>query len=621
VYVFTVSGTLPIITAILGIGIALQIVSSRLRVPSVLFLIIVGVLMGPEGFGFVTADTFGDGLATVVGLSVAIIVFEGGFHLERERFEDAPKTIFLVTTVGALLMFVGTALAVQAFIIDNWGVSFLIGALLIATGPTVITPILQVVNVREHVASTLEAEGILNDVTAAVLAIVVFETLVVASEPAAVPGGFLTRVVAGVGVGLVVAAVVYAVLVKMNLPGADGKRTVRLVTLGGAFVSYGLAESVSPETGVAAAAAAGIALGNLDLPHREEVSSFGRDLTLIALAFVFISLAALIDFGTVVGLGLGGIGVVIVVTLVIRPIVMFLSTREAAFTRNERLFLSFVGPRGIIPASVATLFAIQLQEAGEFALADALVGTVFLVIFATVVLQAGLARQIAEFLDVQPMKTIIVGGGRVGRTLATRLENRGENVVLIDRDPEVVESLQANGRQAVVGDGTDADFLRKHGAEDAKIVVAATAVDDTNLLVSQLARSKFGVETVIARVNDPDNVDAFDALDVRAIDVSSAMAWSIDNEIERPTLSHWMNQLGDGHDAQEVTITSETFAGKTIQQLGRKLPGGVLIAVVGRDEETFVPHGDTVLEPGDRVTLLGDSDDVEKAIKRVHPHD
>ena len=617
----TVSGTLPIITAILGIGIALQIVSSRLRVPSVLFLIIVGVLMGPEGFGFVTADTFGEGLATVVGLSVAIIVFEGGFHLERDRFADAPKTIFLVTTVGALLMFVGTALAVQAFIIDDWGVAFLIGALLIATGPTVITPILQVVNVREHVASTLEAEGILNDVTAAVLAIVVFETLVVANEPAALPGGFLTRVVAGIGVGLVVAGVVYAVLIKMNLPGGDGERTVRLVTLGGAFVSYGLAESVSPETGVAAAAAAGIALGNLDLPHREEVSSFGRDLTLIALAFVFISLAALIDFDTVVGLGLGGIGVVVIVTLVIRPLVMFISTREAAFTRNERLFLSLVGPRGIIPASVATLFAIQLQDAGEFALADALVGTVFLVIFATVVLQAGLARQIAEFLDVQPMKTIIVGGGRVGRTLATRLENRGENVVLIDRDPDVVESLQTNGHQAVVGDGTDADFLRKHGAENAKIVVAATAVDDTNLLASQLARSKFGVESVIARVNDPDNVDAFDALDVRAIDVSSARAWSIDNEIERPTLSHWMNQLGDGHDAQEVTITSETFAGKTIQQLGQKLPGGVLIAVVGREEETFVPHGDTVLEPGDRVTLLGDSDDVDEAIKRVHPHD
>nr|WP_204365329.1 cation:proton antiporter [Halorubrum aidingense] len=610
------------ITAILGIGIALQVISSRLRVPSVLFLIVVGVLMGPEGFGFVTAETFGDGLTTVVGLSVAIIVFDGAFDLRRARLADAPRTIAGVVTLGALIMFGGTALAVRLFVADGWGIALLIGALLIATGPTVITPILEVVNVREHVASTLEAEGIFNDVTAAILAIVVFETMVLADNAAGIPGGFLTRLVAGAGVGMVVAFVVYLTLTKLDAPGADAKRMVRLVTLGGAFIAYGLAESIAPETGVAAAAAAGIVLGNVDdLPHREEVSNFGRDLTLIALAFIFISLAALIDFGTVLGLGLGGIGVVVVVTLVIRPLVMFAFARESAFTRNERLFLSSVGPRGIIPASVATLFAIQLQDAGQFDAAQTLSGTVFLVIFITVVLQAGLARQIADVLDVQPMKTIIVGGGRVGRTLAKRLENRGENVVIIDRDPAAVEELQKEELQAVEGDGTNADALAEHGAESAKLLIAATPDDDANLLVSQLARSKFDIETVIARVNDPDNVDAFETLDVRAIDVSSAMAWSLDNEIERPTLSHWMNQLGDGHDAQEVTITAETFAGKTVKQLAAEIPNSVLIAVVGREDETFVPHGDTVLEAGDRVTFLGDIGDVETAIKRAHPHD
>ncbi len=615
------SGTLPVITAILAIGIALQVVASRVRVPSVLFLILVGVLIGPEGFGFVTAETFGDGLATVVGLSVAIIVFEGGFHLRRERLNEAPTTIGRMATVGALLMFVGTATAVRLFLTDDWGIALLIGALLIATGPTVITPILQVIDVREHVASTLEAEGILNDVTAAVLAIVVFETVVVANDPTALPVGFLTRLVAGIGVGMVVASAVYVTLVKLDAPGADAKRTVRLVTLGGAFVAYGLAEAVAPETGVAAAAAAGVLLGNVDLPHREEVEGFGRDLTLVALSFVFISLAALIEFDALLGLGVGGVAVVVAVTLVIRPLVVFVSARDDAFTRNEQVFVSLVGPRGIIPASVATLFAIQLEAAGEFAAAQTLAGTVFLVIFATVVLQAGLARQIAEFLDVQPMKTIIVGGGRVGRALATRLENRGENVILVDRDPSVVETLQRDGFRAEVGDGTSTDALEAAGSTNAKIVVAATSTDDTNLLISQLARNKFDVETVIARVNDPENVAAFDALDVRAIDVSSAMAWSIDNEIERPTLAHWMTEFGEGHDAQEVTITADTFAGKTIRELGAEIPDGTIIAVVGRDDETFVPHGDTVLEAGDRITFLGTDAAVERAIKRFHPHD
>ena len=615
------SGTLPVITAILAIGIALQVVASRVRVPSVLFLILVGVLIGPEGFGFVTAETFGDGLATVVGLSVAIIVFEGGFHLRRDRLNEAPTTIKRMITIGALVMFIGTALAVRLFLTDDWGIAFLIGALLIATGPTVITPILQVIDVRGHVASTLEAEGILNDVTAAVLAIVVFETVVIANDPTAVPVGFLTRLVAGVGVGMVVASAVYVVLIELDAPGADAKRTVRLVTLGGAFVAYGLAESVAPETGVAAAAAAGVLLGNVDLPHRAEVEGFGRDLTLVALSFVFISLAALIEFDTLLGLGVGGVAVVVAVTLVIRPVVVFLSARDDAFTRNERLFVSLVGPRGIIPASVATLFAIQLEAAGEFAAAQTLAGTVFLVIFATVVLQAGLARQIAEFLDIQPMRSIIIGGGRVGRALATRLENRGENVIIIDRDPAVVEELQRDGFRAELGDGTDTEDLAAAGAGNAKLLVAATSTDDGNLLCAQLARNKFDIGSVIARVNDPDNVAAFDALDVRAIDVSSAMAWTIDNEIERPTLAHWMTELGEGHDAQEVTITADTFAGRTLRQLGAEIPDGAIVAVIGRDGETFVPHGDTVLEADDRITFLGTEDAVERAVKRVHPHD
>jgi len=616
-----VSGTLPVITAILAIGIALQVVASRVRVPSVLFLILVGVLIGPEGLGFVTAETFGDGLSTVVGLSVAIIVFEGGFHLRRDRLNEAPTTIKRMITIGALVMFIGTALAVRLFLTDDWGIAFLIGALLIATGPTVITPILQVITVRGHVASTLEAEGILNDVTAAVLAIVVFETIVIANDPTAVPVGFLTRLVAGVGVGMVVASAVYVVLIELDAPGADAKRTVRLVTLGGAFVAYGLAESVAPETGVAAAAAAGVLLGNVDLPHRAEVEEFGRDLTLVALSFVFISLAALIEFDTLLGLGVGGVAVVVAVTLVIRPVVVFLSARDDAFTRNERLFVSLVGPRGIIPASVATLFAIQLEAAGEFAAAQTLAGTVFLVIFATVVLQAGLARQIAEFLDIQPMRSIIIGGGRVGRALATRLENRGENVIIIDRDPAVVEELQRDGFRAELGDGTDTEDLAAAGAGNAKLLVAATSTDDGNLLCAQLARNKFDIGSVIARVNDPDNVAAFDALDVRAIDVSSAMAWTIDNEIERPTLAHWMTELGEGHDAQEVTITADTFAGRTLRQLGAEIPDGAIVAVIGRDGETFVPHGDTVLEADDRITFLGTEDAVERAVKRVHPHD
>ncbi|MFC4438720.1 MULTISPECIES: cation:proton antiporter domain-containing protein [Natrialbaceae] len=612
---------LPVVVGILALGVGAQVIAKHLQVPSVLFLIVIGVVVGPEGLGFVTIDTFGEGLSTVVGVSVAIIIFDGAFHLRREKLEQTPQTVLKMATIGAALAFVGTAVAVRFFLGTTWDVAFLIGALLIATGPTVITPLLEVLTIRTHVEAALEAEGIINDVTAAVLAIVIFEVLVVGDAPELIPPAFLQRLASGIGIGIVVAAVVWTLLVHARPPAGNAPQMARLVTLVGALVAFGLAESVFSETGVAAAATAGFVLGNVDLPHRGEILEFNRDLTLIVLSFVFISLAALIDFDSLIGLGTGGIAVVVAVTLFVRPILVALSATDRQFSRDERLFLSFVGPRGIIPASVATLFAIELEAAGQFEAAQTLAGTVFLVIFITVVLQAGFARQIADYFEVIPMRTIIIGGGRIGRALATRLEKRGENVVLVDEEPAIVDDLRQDGFVAHEGDGTDDETLRAAGIEDARITVATTADDDTNLLVCQLARTKYEVETVLARVNTPDNVDAFETLGVRAIDVSSATAWSIDNQIERPALAKWMTELGEGHDAQEITITAADLDGSTIADLDAEIPDGCIVAVIARDGETSVPGADTVLEEGDKVTFLGREEAVRAAVRRFHPHD
>nr|WP_312908100.1 cation:proton antiporter [Natronosalvus caseinilyticus] len=612
---------LPVIVGILVLGLAAQLLANRLRIPSVLFLILLGLLVGPEGLGFVSIDTFGAGLSTVVGLSVAIIIFDGAFHLRREKLEMAPRAIIRLTTLGAAVALGGTALAVRYFLHTDWGIAFLISALLVATGPTVVTPILEVITVREHVEAALEAEGIVNDVTAALLAIVIFETVVVGDERSHVPVYFLQRYAVGIGVGIVVAIVVYALLTRVRQPAGDAPQTARLVVLTGALAAYGLADSIFPETGVAAAGTAGFVLGNLDLPHREEIEGFNRDLTLLVLSFVFISLAALIDVEALLGLGFGGIAVVVAVTLIVRPLIVAAATTHWRFSAGERYFLSLVGPRGIIPASIATLFAIELETAGNDVAAQTLAGTVFLVIFITVVLQAGLARQLAEYFDIEPMRTIIVGGGRVGRTLATRLENRGENVILVDSDSATVERLRQEGFSAHHGDGTSTETLQEVGIDNAKLVVATTADDDTNLLVSQLASTRFDVDRVLARVNTPENVEAFETLDVDAIDVSSATAWTIDNEIERPALAHWMNELGEGHDAQEIVVTAAELDGTTIRDLDSEIPDGCIVAVIASNGETHVPEADTVLEEGDRVTFIGREDAVRTAVKRFHPRD
>ncbi|WP_254522110.1 cation:proton antiporter [Natrinema caseinilyticum] len=616
------SGNLLIlVAAIVGLGVVSQLLSARFRVPSVLFLIVSGILIGPEGLGVLSVDSFGEqsGLPTIVGLSVAIIVFEGAYHLRIEKLREAPRAVIRLTTIGAAIALVGTAATVRFFLGASWEMALMIGALLVATGPTVITPILKVVPVRDRVAATLETEGIVNDVTAAILAVVLFEAMAVRATPNDYLQLFAERLGTGLLVGVVVAVVVWGILQYVDISPDDAPRNARLLTLAGAIVAFGTADYIFPEAGVAAAATAGLILGNAGLPYEDEIEAFKGDVTLLVLSFVFITLAALLDFDQLFALGLGGVAVVVIVMLVLRPLLVFLSTRGGRFTLRETLFMSFVGPRGIIPASVATLFAIRLQAPDpptNPAGADLLVGTVFLVILVTVVLEGGFARQIAEKLDVIPMRVLIIGGGRVGRSLSERLEARGENVVLIEEDRAVLEQLRNDGFTAREGDGTDVEVLRTAGAENARIVVAATGDDDVNLLVAQLAQSNFDVQTVIARANNPSNAAAFEDLGVETISAAESTAWAIDNVIERPALSNWMSELGRSGDVQEIEVTDEDLVGKQISDVDGELPNGVLIALVSRDGISEVPSPDVELQRGDHITLIGRTESVRKAIQR-----
>ncbi|WP_232686646.1 cation:proton antiporter [Halobacterium zhouii] len=618
------ASTIPLVAIIVALGVAAQVLADRLQVPSVLFLILAGIVVGPEVLGIVTLEAFGGpgALSGIVGLSVAIIVFEGAFHLKLSKLREAPGPTLRLVTVAAAISLLGTAVAVHFFLGADWDIAFLVGSLLVATGPTVITPILNVVPVRDRVEAGLETEGVVNDVTAAILAIVVFEVVINPDlTRAEIVQQFAARLGIGVFFGLVVAAVVWYLLREVNLSRGSAPQNARLIVLAGALVAYGAADALRGEAGIAAVATAGVVLGNANLPYEEDIEAFKGDITLIVLSFVFIALAALLTFGDLLALGLGGLAVVAVVVFVLRPLGVFLSTRGGRYTRSEQLFMSVVGPRGIIPASVATLFAIQLQALGMGDAASLLVGVVFLTILLTVVFEGGLARHIAEYLNVIPMRVIIVGGGTVGRALAERLADRGENVVIVERDEQMVERARNEGYTVHKGDGTDTEELRSAGADNARIIVAATGDDDANLLVAQLADSKFDVETIIARANNPDNVDAFEDLGVRTVSSSLATAWGIDNIIERPALANWMTEIGRAGDVQEVEVTADALVGKTIDELDEEIPNGCIIALVGRDGDNQVPSGDFTLQRGDHLTFLGRKDAVREALEWCHPHD
>jgi NhaP-type Na+/H+ or K+/H+ antiporter len=471
--------------------------------------------------------------------------------------------------------------------------------------------------VRERVAAALEVEGIVNDVTAAILAVATFELVMAPSGGIGVVlEAFASRLGLGIVLGASVGIGIYVLLQHTELSREDAPRDARLIVLVGALMAYGGAESILSEAGIAAAAVAGVVLGNLHPPYEGVITQFKGDVTLLVLSFVFITLAALLSFGDLLGLGIGGLAVVAIVVLVLRPVGVFLSTVGERFSRPERIFIGAIGPRGIVPASVATLFAIELQPTDATG-ASILVGTVFLVIFVTVVFQGGLARHIAQALTVIPTRVIVAGAGRVGRGLGARLLDRGEEVTLIDVDESVVEDARADGFRVIAGDATVAAVLNRAGIDNASVVAAAAGADDVNLLVAQLASTRHDVETVIARVNQPENREAFEELGVRTISTGEAVAASMDNAIERPTITHWMTDMDRTGDVQEVELRTPEFDGATVGDLVDALPGEYVVPVVGREGETIVPGGRFELRLGDSITIIGeDREAVHRAMER-----
>lgn len=211
----------------------------------------------------------------------------------------------------------------------------------------------------------------------------------------------------------------------------------------------------------------------------------------------------------------------------------------------------------------------------------------------------------------------IIGGGTVGRRITDRLEHRGDSVVIVESDDDRAAELDTAGYRVVHGDGTDLAVMEDAEFASADIVVAATADDDQNLLATQLVRSKFDTETVIGRVNQPRNEAPFEDLGVTTVSHSDAIAGVIDMHVESPSLTEWMESIGQGGDVQEVAVRNEAYAGLTIDEVDAALPDQVLLAMVGGEADAHLPERDEVLEIGDHVTLIGDRAAVRNAMDRL----
>lgn len=497
------------LATILVLGIFAQWFAWKVKLPAILPLIILGLAIGPlstfftsDGTKLVDGDDIfsGELLFSFVALSVGVILFEGSLSLKLSEIKKLATTVRNLLTLGVVITLIGATYAAHYLLGLDFKIAFLFGALVIVTGPTVILPILRNVKPNQNINTILKWEGILIDPLGALIAVLVFE-FVRSSNPGTeytfvALKGFIATISIGAVLGAVAAFILYYVLRKNRI--ASYLRNV--VALAMIILTFAVAELLMHESGLLAATVMGLILTNLKFDELKNMLSFKEEISIILVSVLFIILSSRIDMDQINKLGTESILLFGVVTLVIRPLSVFLCSFKSGLTFKEKIFISWIGPRGIVAAAVTSLFSLELLNNSENLtpkeLADSsmLLPLVFLIIVGTVIIQGSTAKVMAKWLGVErkePQGVLFVGANEASRTIAYYFKEKLKIPVLM-ADTSRVSTSEAKAMQLPVFEG---DILRDNVMEELDLSYIGKLFTLTpNSEINNLACAKFASE-------------------------------------------------------------------------------------------------------------------------------
>ena len=383
------------ITVFAGAG--ARLLSALSGLPGVVLLLLSGLLIGRSGLGLVEPLDLGQGLETTVGLLVSLVLFDGGLNL-RLPGDTIKATVLRISLIRLLLSLGAGVLAAHWLAGLGWSVAAVYSAIVLGTGPTVVTPIVQQIRLASPLGDVLEAEGLVLEPVGAVLALLLLELLLGDLHGwRELAIGLMSRLGGGVLIGLAVGCLLSEVLRRLPSEHSVGLRLQ--LTLGVLFLMFSITEWLLPESGLPASVAAGVVVGRRPSTQAVQLDELIRELARLAITMLFPLLAADVSWAELSPLGWGGISCVLVLMLVVRPAAVSVATVGLPLNWRQRLFLGWLAPRGIVTAAVASLFAIRLEQAGVLG-AGRLQGLVFLTILMTVGLQGLTAQPLARVLGL-----------------------------------------------------------------------------------------------------------------------------------------------------------------------------------------------------------------------------
>jgi len=368
-----------------------QLVARLSGLPAVVLLLATGLLLGHAGIGWIQPDRLGSGLEPLVGLLVSLVLFDGGLNL-RLAGRDLQRSVVQLVLMRSVLGLAGGAVLAHWAAGLPWSVALVFGAIALATGPTVVNPLVRQMGLSPFLARVLEAEGLILEPVSAVLALLLLQlALGDLGSWQDVAWRLLLRLGVGVALGGLAGLALALVLERVQAAGRvaaaggpdPGSDALSLqLTLGTLFLLFSGCDVLLPEAGLPAAVTAGVVVGLRLETAAGSLDALIAQLAMLAITVLFPLLAADVSWQELSPLGLGGVGCVLGL-MVLRLLVVMSAGVGLPLNWREKLLVSWIAPRGIVTAAVASLFALQLQQAG-MAAAGPLKGLVFLTILVTV---------------------------------------------------------------------------------------------------------------------------------------------------------------------------------------------------------------------------------------------
>lgn len=492
-------GILLALTSIIVAGIAAQWLAWRVKVPAILFLLMIGVLLGPMLGWLSPDDLFGDLLFPIVSLAVAVILFEGSLTLHFHELRGVGGFIWRLVSIGAAVSWGVASAAAHYFVGLSWEMAALFGALVVVTGPTVIVPLLRIVRPVPKVATVLRWEGIVIDPIGALLAVLVFEFIITQIEHAgsgllSVLWPFIRLVGLGLIFGMGGGYLLGLVLRRHWLP----EFLINVVVLACVLAVFTLSNLLADESGLLAVTVMGILLANMRGVPLADVLHFKESLTILFISGLFILLAARIHPAMFSAIGLSAILVLLTIQFVAQPLKVWLSAIGSGLNWREKLMIAWIGPRGIVAAAISGLFALKLSQHGV-AGADVLVPLTFIVIVGTVVSASLTARPLAQRLGValpEDKGLLIVGINQLSRKIAQALKKQGYRVILADTSYGDIRQARMEGLETFYGNPVSEAADRRLDLVGIGRLLAMSAQPEINNLAAVRYRHEFGAGNV-----------------------------------------------------------------------------------------------------------------------------